>query len=161
MITSLIYINRFITATGQFLHPVTWRPLLLSALIISQKVHRKRSLSVGLGRSKLDEWGLRVHLSVLHCGRSQQAGSILHEGDRVITQPSHRYNVNIKAALYAQYYFELRDLYKDEGEGPFPLPPLSPSEEKDLESRSEHFNGPSEYSQSQKLADISALSQSL
>lgn len=45
-----------------------------------------------------------------------------------------QYNVTVKSALYAKYYFELRALFKNESE--FPLTPLDVDQQQQLESRS-------------------------
>jgi len=44
-IICLIYINRLIAITGLSLHPTNWRPLVLCALLVAQKVWDDRYLS--------------------------------------------------------------------------------------------------------------------
>jgi len=50
----------------------------------------------------------------------------------------YRYNVTVKASLYAKYYYELRTLYKD-NEKEFPLTPLSTTDAGKLEIRSHKY----------------------
>ena len=44
-IICLVYVNRLIAFTGLPLHPTNWRPLVLSSLLVSQKVWDDRYLS--------------------------------------------------------------------------------------------------------------------
>ena len=49
-----------------------------------------------------------------------------------------RYNVTVKASLYAKYYFELRTLYKDTDKE-LPITPLSTLDAGKLEIRSQRY----------------------
>ena len=49
-----------------------------------------------------------------------------------------QYNVTVKSALYAKYYFELRALFKD-NEKEFPMKPLDKKDADNLELRSKDY----------------------
>ena len=57
---------------------------------------------------------------------------------KTINPYPYRYNVTVKASLYAKYYYELRTLYKD-NEKEFPMIPLNNLDAGKLEIRSHKY----------------------
>ena len=86
--------------------PTNWRPLILSSLLVAQKVWDDRYLSN-------DDFAYIYPFFVTEeINRLEQKFLDLIQ-----------YNVTVKASLYAKYYFELRSLFK-ESEKEFPLKEL-------------------------------------
>jgi hypothetical protein len=124
-ILALIYINR-ITANHQF--PLTmrnWRGIWVAAIIIAQKVwddhHLKTSSFVRILPNVTKEQLKDIEML---------AFSLLD------------FNTIVKPSVYAKYYFELRQLFKDivgsrEADYKFQLEPLSIAEAKRLEYRTQ------------------------
>lgn len=117
----LIYINRIIAFTGMHLHPSNWRPLVLCALLVGQKVWDDRYLS------NADFAFIYPFFTTEEINRLEQKFLELIQ-----------YNVTVKASLYAKYYYELRTLYKD-NEKEFPLTPLNSTDAGRLEIRSHKY----------------------
>eukprot|EP00826_Nyctotherus_ovalis_P051959 TRINITY_DN6531_c0_g1_i6.p1 TRINITY_DN6531_c0_g1~~TRINITY_DN6531_c0_g1_i6.p1 ORF type:complete len:279 (+),score=94.46 TRINITY_DN6531_c0_g1_i6:694-1530(+) len=117
----LIYINRIIAFTGMHLHPSNWRPLVLCALLVGQKVWDDRYLS------NADFAFIYPFFTTEEINRLEQKFLELIQ-----------YNVTVKASLYAKYYYELRTLYKD-NEKEFPLTPLNNTDAGRLEIRSHKY----------------------
>jgi hypothetical protein len=109
-----------VAATGLGLHAGNWRPLVLSALLLAQKVWDDRCLGA-------KEFAVICPLFT--------PATILRLERKFLKGLS--YNVTVGQGLYAQYYFELRALSDDLTPGSFPLEPLSAVEAKRLEVRSE------------------------
>jgi len=117
-IICLVYINRLIAFTGMPLHPTNWRPLILCALLVAQKVWDDKYLS------NADFAFIYPFFVTEEINRLEQKFLELIQ-----------YNVTVKSSLYAKYYFELRALFKNESE--FPLSPLDVHSAQKLEARSE------------------------
>ena len=89
--------NRMINFYSLTLHPTNWRPLILVALLVAQKVWDDRYLCTAdfatiypfFSKDELVQLELKF-LELIE------------------------YNVQIKGSTYAKYYFELRSLFKDE-----------------------------------------------
>jgi hypothetical protein len=116
-IICLIYINRLIAFTGMPLHPTNWRPLLLCSLLVAQKVWDDKYLS-------------NADFAFIYPFFVTEEINKLEQKFLELLQ----YNVTVKSALYAKYYFELRTLFKNEAE--FPLKPLDAHTAAQLEARS-------------------------
>ena len=102
-IICLVYINRLIAFTNLPLQPTNWRPLILSSLLVAQKVWDDRYLSN-------DDFAYIYPFFV-----TKEINKLEQKFLDLI-----QYNVTVKASLYAKYYFELRSLFKD-SEKEFPL----------------------------------------
>lgn len=116
-IICLVYINRLIAFTGMPLHPTNWRPLILCSLLVAQKVWDDKYLS-NADFAFIYPFFVTDEINKLE----QKFLDLLG------------YNVTVKSALYAKYYFELRALYKNDAE--FPLRPLDATQASILEARS-------------------------
>eukprot|EP00357_Protocruzia_adherens_P008197 CAMPEP_0115030686 /NCGR_PEP_ID=MMETSP0216-20121206/37988_1 /TAXON_ID=223996 /ORGANISM="Protocruzia adherens, Strain Boccale" /LENGTH=258 /DNA_ID=CAMNT_0002407997 /DNA_START=87 /DNA_END=863 /DNA_ORIENTATION=- len=117
-IICLVYINRLIAFTGLPLHPTNWRPLILCALLVAQKVWDDRYLS-------------NADFAFIYPFFVTEEINKLEQKFLELIQ----YNVTVKSGLYAKYYFELRALFKD-NEAEFPLTPLDNQQAMELELRS-------------------------
>ena len=100
------------------LQPTNWRPLILSSLLVAQKVWDDRYLS-------------NADFAFIYPFFVTEEINKLEQKFLELIQ----YNVTVKSSLYAKYYFELRALFKD-NEKEFPLKPLDQLEAKKLEVRS-------------------------
>lgn len=120
-IICLVYINRLIAFTGLPLHPTNWRPIILSSLLISQKVWDDRYLSNS------------DFAYIYPFFTTEEINSLEKKFLDLIN-----YSVTVKAALYAKYYFELRGLF-NENLNEFPLRPLDRAKAEELEGRSKHI----------------------
>ena len=116
-IICLVYINRLIAFTGLPLCPTNWRPLILCSLLVAQKVWDDKYLS-------------NADFAYIYPFFVTEEINALEQKFLELLQ----YNVTVKSALYAKYYFELRALFKNESE--FPLTPLDVDQQQQLESRS-------------------------
>ena len=105
-IICLVYVNRMIAFTEIPLLPTNWRPLILCALLVAQKVWDDRYLS-------------NADFAYIYPFFGTPEINKLEKKFLELIQ----YNVTVKANLYAKYYFELRALFKD-NEKEFPLVPL-------------------------------------
>lgn len=118
-IICLVYINRLIAFTGLPLHPTNWRPIILSSLLIAQKVWDDRYLS-------------NADFAYIYPFFTTDEINALEKRFLELIN----YSVTVKAALYAKYYFELRGLFTD-NVADFPIRPLDNSKARELEGRSE------------------------
>jgi len=116
-IICLVYINRLIAFTGMTLQPTNWRPLILCALLVAQKVWDDRYLS------NADFAFIYPFFVTEEINRLEQKFLELIQ-----------YSVTVKSSLYAKYYFELRAIFTTEEE--FPLNPLDAEDGKKLEKKS-------------------------
>jgi hypothetical protein len=118
-IISLIYINRLIAFSGMPLSHTNWRPIILCALLVSQKVWDDRYLN------NSDFAYIYPFFS------TEEINNLEH-----LFLDQLNYSVTVKAALYAKYYFELRSLFADNAAN-FPIQPLNREKAAELEGRSE------------------------
>ena len=95
-IICLVYVNRLIAFTEIPLLPTNWRPLVLCALLVAQKVWDDRYLS------NADFAYIYPFFATLEINKLEKKFLELIQ-----------YNVTVKSNLYAKYYFELRALFKD------------------------------------------------
>jgi len=93
LIVSLVYIERLIAVSGCSMLVTTWRPILLSALILAQKVWDDRSLH-------------NIDFSVFCPMFTLKEINFLEKKFLELIG----YDVSISASLYASYYFQLRTL---------------------------------------------------
>ena len=105
-IICLVYVNRLIAFTEIPLLPTNWRPLVLCALLVAQKVWDDRYLS------NADFAYIYPFFATLEINKLEKKFLELIQ-----------YNVTVKSNLYAKYYFELRALFKD-NDKEFPLIPI-------------------------------------
>lgn len=89
-IICLVYINRLIAFTNLPLQPTNWRPLILSSLLVAQKVWDDRYLSN-------DDFAYIYPFFV-----TKEINKLEQKFLDLIN-----YNVTVKASLYAKYYYEL------------------------------------------------------
>ena len=93
-IVCLVYINRIISFTGLRMSETNWRPLLLSALLISQRIWDDLYLT------NTDFAFIYPYFTTV------QIDNLVDKFLSLI-----EFNVTIKASLYANYYFELIQLF--------------------------------------------------
>jgi len=117
-ILCLAYIERIMSITKMSLTPTNWRRVALSALILASKVWEDQAV-----------WNIDF-LSIFDCVTAHDLAQL----EKVILNLL-QFNVSLKAALYAKYYFELRSL-AEEASMYFPLDPLSKEDAEKLEKRS-------------------------
>jgi hypothetical protein len=139
-IICLVYVNRLIAFSGLPLHPTNWRPLILVALLVSQKVWDDRYLS------NSDFAYIYPFFTTEEINRLEQKLLELIQ-----------FSVTVKSSLYAKYYFELRALFK-ENASEFPLEPLDKVKAEELEGRSAHI-GKLEKGKSERLSQTQAATQ--
>lgn len=118
-IISLIYINRLIAFSGMPLSHTNWRPIILCALLVSQKVWDDRYLSNS------------DFAYIYPFFTTEEINNLEH-----LFLEQLNYSVTVKGALYAKYYFELRSLFTDNAAN-FPIQPLDREKAAELEGRSE------------------------
>lgn len=111
------------------LHPTNWRPLVLCSLLVAQKVWDDRYLS------NADFAFIYPFFTTEEINRLEQK---FLELIQYVGKVMGRYNVTVKASLYAKYYYELRTLYKD-NDKEFPLTPLNTVDAGKLEIRSHKY----------------------
>jgi len=99
------------------LTPANWRRVALSALILASKVWEEQAV-----------WNIDF-LSIFDCVTAHDLAQL----EKVILNLL-QFNVSLKAALYAKYYFELRSL-AEEASMYFPLDPLSKEDAEKLEKQ--------------------------
>ena len=116
-IICLVYINRMIAFTGVPLSPTNWRPIILCAFLIGQKVWDDRYLS------NADFAYIYPFFTTEEINRLEKRFLELIN-----------YSVTVKAALYAKYYFELRGLYNESNN--FPITAIENEKAKEMEGRS-------------------------
>jgi hypothetical protein len=117
-IIALVFVNRLIAFTGMSLHAGNWRSVLLTALLVAQKVWDDRCLVNG-------QFSLICPMFTV---------SKLNMLEKRFLEFLD-YDVNISSRLYAKYYFELRALSEEQSNRAFALQPLSAKEARRLESR--------------------------
>lgn len=120
-IISLVYINRIIAFTEMPLQPTNWRPLVLCSLLVAQKVWDDRYLS-------------NADFAFIYPFFVTDEINKLEQKFLELIQ----YNVTVKSNLYAKYYFELRNLFKD-NEKDFPLQQIDANDAALLEQRSREY----------------------
>jgi len=122
-IIALVYMNRVIALSGMPLGENNWRPAVLVAMILAQKVWDDKSLRAssftlitpGYTKEQIKLWELRFLALLQYSG--------------VVTQQ-----------LYTRYYFELRVLYETVHKGShFPMKVLSMAQAKRMELVSSSF----------------------
>ena len=136
-IISLVYVNRLIAFTGMPLQPTNWRPVLLCALLVAQKVWDDRYLS------NSDFAYIYPFFTTEEINRLEQK-----------FLENLQYSVTVKSALYAKYYFELRGLF-NESASEFPLQPLDRVKAAELEGRSSYL-GKAEEDKARRLSQTTA-----
>lgn len=114
IILCLIYINRIIALTGLPLQPSNWRPLILVALMVSQKVWDDKYLS-------------NADFSYIYPFFDTKQLNRLEMKFLELIQ----YNVHIKDSLYAKYFFELKGMFPEE----IPFKPLDANTMKKLDTQ--------------------------
>jgi len=132
-ILCLAYIERIISIAQISLSAANWRRVSLAALILASKVWEDQAV-----------WNVDF-LSIFDCVTVQD----LLQLEKIILNLL-QFNVTLKAALYARYYFELRSL-AEEADLPFPLEPLSKPDAERLETRSEEKEHKARTSEKYKL----------
>lgn len=119
-LVALIYLNRLVTNTHLVMHAGNWRPLLLVALLLAQKVWDDRSLS---SRDFAVVCPLFTPTTIRRLERKFLAALA--------------FSLEVSQSQYATYYFELRSLSSELSPATFPLLPLSAAEARRLEVRSQ------------------------
>lgn len=112
-IIALVYVNRLTGFTNIRLHLHNWRPILLCALLLAQKLWDDKSLA------NVDFpyiWSKAMPTK----DRTRITLSVINFMERKFLELL-QYSVHVKASLYAKYYFELRTLREGDV---FPLAPL-------------------------------------
>lgn len=120
-IICLVYINRLIAFTDLPLQPTNWRPLVLCSLLVAQKVWDDRYLS-------------NADFAFIYPFFVTDEINQLEKKFLELVQ----YNVTVKSALYAKYYFEMRALFTN-NEKEFPLTPLDKRDAEKLELNSRQY----------------------
>eukprot|EP01101_Sappina_pedata_P009067 TRINITY_DN5170_c0_g1_i1.p1 TRINITY_DN5170_c0_g1~~TRINITY_DN5170_c0_g1_i1.p1 ORF type:complete len:310 (-),score=107.07 TRINITY_DN5170_c0_g1_i1:76-966(-) len=117
-ILCLAYIERMISVAHLLVNASNWRRVTLSALILASKVWEDQAV-----------WNVDF-MSIFDCVTAQDLGQL----EKLILNLL-QFNVSLKAALYAKYYFELRSL-AESADISFPLQPLSKEDSDKLETKS-------------------------
>lgn len=126
-VIALVYINRLMSLSGIPLNAKNWRPILLSALLLAQKVWDDRCLA------NVDFpviWRSAVH----HADDTLLDLKAINLFERKFLELL-SYNVTVSSSLYAKYYFELRSLCES-NDRRFVLDPLDPGQAAHLEAMS-------------------------
>ena len=118
-IISLVYVNSVLSLSGMILHSGNWRSILLTAMLIAQKVWDDRSL-------------VNCHFSYICPIFSTAKLNALEKRFLELLD----YDVNVNGRVYAKYYFELRELLEEQANRIFSLQPLSAKDSRRLETRS-------------------------
>ena len=121
LVISLLYIERLCSTTKCALLICNWQPVLLSAMVVAQKVWDDRCLS-------------NADFSVIAASYTLKEVNDLEVKFLQLLQ----YNVSITASLYASYYFELRTLCEKKN-ATLNMKPLGADEAKSLEARTAAF----------------------
>ncbi len=114
----LIYINRIIALTETPLLPTNWRPLVLIALMIAQKMWDDKYLS-------------NADFSYIYPFFDTKQVNMLEMKFLELIQ----YNTHIKFSIYTKYYLELKSLVPED----FPLKPMDVFTAGKLESQSKNM----------------------
>jgi hypothetical protein len=119
LIISLVYIERLIAVAGVPILCTSWRPILLAALILAQKVWDDRSLH-------------NVDFSMFCPMFTLKEINHLEKKFLELIE----YDVSVSTSLYASYYFQLRTLCQRENNGQEPaLKPMDMETAQALEAR--------------------------
>jgi len=119
LIISLVYIERLIAVAGVPILCTSWRPILLAALILAQKVWDDRSLH-------------NVDFSMFCPMFTLKEINHLEKKFLELIE----YDVSVSTSLYASYYFQLRTLCQRENNGQEPaLKPMDMEKAQALEAR--------------------------
>jgi len=119
LIISLVYIERLIAVAGAPILCTSWRPILLAALILAQKVWDDRSLH-------------NVDFSMFCPMFTLKEINHLEKKFLELIE----YDVSVSTSLYASYYFQLRTLCQRENNGQEPaLKPMDMEKAQALEAR--------------------------
>jgi len=114
----LIFIERLLIRTSLTLHASNWRRVCFGAIIIASKIWEDTAVWNSDFRSVFPD------LKLNDLSRLEREYLKLLD-----------FNVAIKASIYAKYYFGLRTI-AERTEINFPIQPLTPSQEQELETRS-------------------------
>ena len=114
--------NRVIAYTEIPLTPTTWRPLVLTGLLVAQKVWDDRYLS-------------NENFAFIYPFFTNEEINKLEIKFLEMIQ----YEVTVKSSLYAKYYFELRALFEI-NEKEFPLTEISNIKMAEIQGRSKHIS---------------------
>lgn len=116
-VVCLVYINRFISISEMPLMPTNWRPLLLCALLVAQKVWDDRYLS-------------NADFAYIYpFFKNDEVNKLELKFLEYI-----EYNVNVKQNVYVRYYFELKSLFKNDEN--FPLSQITQEKAQQIEATS-------------------------
>jgi len=139
-ILCLAYIERLISHTNVTLHASNWRRIVLSALILASKVWEDQAVW------NVDFLSVFPNVTVhdLKVLEKKLLGYL-------------QYNVNVNGALYAKYYFELRDLAEKDDKR-FPLQPLDKQGIERLEQRANYMEQSVKKSKLQKAEMVRSSS---
>lgn len=122
-IICLIYIERLIAKTGLYIDELTWKRLLLTALILASKIWDDESYE-------------NIHFSkVLTLFRLEDINNFERMYLNLVD-----YNVGVKSSEYAKYYFILRT-YAEKNNRSFPLRPLDVDTIRDLQKKTSRAEG--------------------
>jgi len=117
LIIALIYLNRFKCITGTSLLLTNWRPLLISSIMVADKVWESKNVS-------------HAYLAFIHPFFNIEQIQKLEKLFLELID----YNVKVKMSLYVNYYFELRSSFQREFDFG-----IDESNLKTLESRSDSY----------------------
>ena len=123
------------------LHVTNWRPLTICSLLVAQKVSNltfNQQVWDDRYLSNADFAFIYPFFTTDEINKLEQKFLELIQYALPSSLLSTRYNVTVKASLYAKYYYELRELYKY-NEKEFPLVPLSVTDMSKLEIRSHKY----------------------
>ncbi|XP_051912353.1 cyclin-Y-like protein 1 [Hippocampus zosterae] len=104
-IVALVLINRFFNQSGSPLLPCNWRPLVLCALMLAQKVWEDKRMESMVDYSYIYPFFSAHEINALE--------------KKFLTLIN--FNVYIKRAVYVRYYFELRAVVKNDEDFPQPI----------------------------------------
>jgi len=117
-IIALVYINRLIGVTGLPLTQSNWKPVVVSAVLLAQKVWDDTPL-------------INADFSILYPALSKKDVNILERKFLSLLN----FKLHISPSLYAQYYFELRSVIEEQGQT-LKFKPLSKAQVRRLDARS-------------------------
>ncbi|KAH6601370.1 hypothetical protein BASA50_001641 [Batrachochytrium salamandrivorans] len=136
VIISLIYVQRMIGKTGISIQPINWARIVLGGVILASKV-----------------WDDHAVWNVDFCQIFPDVNvSDLNDLERFFME-SIKYDVSVRASVYARYYFELRDM-AETASRPWPLKPLKRNETHKLTTSPQNTTLPDSTHQ---LQDMSVL----
>lgn len=117
-IVTLVYLERLLTYAETDMVPVSWRRMLLGAILLASKVWDDQAV-----------WNVDYCL-ILKETRVEDMNNLERRLLELID-----FNINVPSSVYAKYYFELRSLAEQNGLA-FPAEPLSRSRAQRLEAMS-------------------------